>query len=111
MGRSPLFYTSYSVGKKTASPPPVLASGEKVTGHLLNEGRRQVPRALSRLFRILEFTVLLVNDYTHPWPRVVWGYQALGLPLLLLEDLFEPGVLSPTAHLHLLSDHLAQTEG
>lgn len=73
MGRSPLFYTVYSVGKKTASPPPVLASGEKVTGHLLNEGRRQVPRALSRLFRILEFTVLLVNDYTHPWPRVVWG--------------------------------------
>lgn len=93
VGRSPLFYTVYSVGrkkknKKPASPPPVLASGEKVTGHLLNEGRKQVPRALSRLFRILEFTVLLVNDYTHPQPRDIWGrltktsqnpYQALGL--------------------------------
>lgn len=59
--------------KKTASPPPVLTSGEKVTGHLLNEGRKQVPRALSRLFRVLEFSILLVNDYTHLWPRGIWG--------------------------------------
>lgn len=75
VGRSPLFYTVYSVGK-WLQPHHLqcLLLGKRWLGtYLMRAGDQSPELSVGCLFRIQEFTVLLVNDYIHPWPWHILG--------------------------------------